>query len=776
MSPDSYGIHRWRFDNWLDLIVRSDAPALRSVHPGVRPLTFVALAEFIEDELATMVAHCGILPKDRLCTAMPNGPEAAVAFLGFSLFCTFAPLNPAMREADYEFEFEDLPVPGEDANLFVVVMRDEHCEPAVAVACRMGLPIIELVPNKQRGAGLFTLQWLKNPVTPQKQQGHGALASRQDIALVLHTSGTTKKPKIVPLTHENIAVGGLCIASTLKLAPGDTCVNIMPLFHIHGISINVLASLLAGASVICTPGIVAAGVSVFYNWLCDLQPRPNWYSAVPTMHQLIIQHGERLIKQGKTIEHSIELVRNCSAALVPSVSRRYARVLGCIVLPTYAMTESMPICSNPRNGNAIKLPSVGLPVGPVVRVLKDPPFDCAEMAAGMEGHIVVKGTCVTAGYEFRAHMDEDPNLAAFTPDGWLCTGDKGWFDIDGYLHLSGRFKEIINRGAEKHSPFEVEEALVNHPAVSELIAFAVPHTLLGEVVGVAIVLRPGEQATLQALRTYAMTVSDLRVELLPELAVYMKDIPKGPTGKPKRIGLAEQLGIRELTSDPACPLMLLGPSLDIPHEVLAGCTNYNAPTTAEEAALCRLWEELLSVERVGIDDDWFALGGHSLLTMRLLNALRVTQYQYVSLRDLMEVRTVRGLVARLAELLLREESQHVSQLEDIEQGKQDDELETKLDGGDPLHWLLCWFLQVAGTVVVLLSGLVALLPAFWLQDMLLKATGGGVRGVCVTVAALPAILATCPICSLLVVMLLKAVLVGKLRSGRYHMWSRQVNP
>ena len=118
-------MHRWRFDNWLDLIVRSDAPALRSVHPGVKPLTFVALAEFIEDELATMVAHCGILPKDRLCTVMPNGPEAAVAFLGFSLFCTFAPLNPTMREADYEFEFEDLPVPGQDANLFVVVMRDE---------------------------------------------------------------------------------------------------------------------------------------------------------------------------------------------------------------------------------------------------------------------------------------------------------------------------------------------------------------------------------------------------------------------------------------------------------------------------------------------------------------------------------------------------------------------------------------------------------------------------------------------------------------------------
>ena len=168
------------------------------------------------------------------------------------------------------------------------------------------------------------------------------------------------------------------------------------------------------------------------------------------------------------------------------------------------MTESMPICSNPRHG-PIKLAAVGPAAGPDLVILTDPPAELSEVPIGVQGHVCVRGKCVTKGYEVRPHMSADPNEEAFTPDGWLCTGDKGWIDQDGYLTLSGRFKEIINRGGEKLSPFDVEEALLSHPAVADLIAFAMPHELLTEVVGVAVVSHGLQLQSLWRIPTAAVS-------------------------------------------------------------------------------------------------------------------------------------------------------------------------------------------------------------------------------------------------------------------------------
>ena len=298
----------------------------------------------------------------------------------------------------------------------------------------------------------------------------------------------------------------------------------MPLFHIHGLIVNVLASILAGSTVICTPGM-AGGVTAqtFIERLARGPLRPTWYSAVPTMHQLILLQGERLVKQGLTLDHTLHTVRNCSAALLPAVSERMEALFkGCAVLPTYAMTESMPICSNPRSGPR-KLASVGPAAGPEIKVFRDPPLDATECTPREEGHVCVRRACVTKGYEFKpAHMSQDPNIEAMTSDGWLCTGDKGWLDEDGYLHLSGRFKEIINHGGEKLSPFEVEDVLLRHPAVQDMIAFAMPHELLGEVVGVAVVLRPGHSASLMDLRSHALKSGHLRTAHLPEVVPLRK--------------------------------------------------------------------------------------------------------------------------------------------------------------------------------------------------------------------------------------------------------------
>ena len=319
------------FRCWFDCLPRTDDAALRSTDPKVQALTYNELARFVNDELRAMVPHFGIERTDRLCVVIPNGPEAAVA-LAFTLFCTYAPLNPNLQDHEFEFEFEDLPAKA------LVVMRGAGSDGAIKTAVRMQIPVIEMVPQG-RVAGLFRLEWLhNNALLEPLPMARADWPARDDIALVLHTSGTTKKPKIVPLTHENIAVGSMCIRSTLELKPSDTCINIMPLFHIHGISINVIATLLAGGSVICTPGIQSVGASVFFEWLERLQP--NWYSAVPTMHQLILRYGEEVVSRGDTITHNLELIRNCSAALLPAVSTRMQQLFGCSVLPTYAMTES----------------------------------------------------------------------------------------------------------------------------------------------------------------------------------------------------------------------------------------------------------------------------------------------------------------------------------------------------------------------------------------------------------------------------------------------------
>jgi len=523
---------------FYDLMPDSEAPFLHCTD-GRKPLSLKQLKEFI---VSDKVEVLGLGREDRLCTAIPNGPEAAVCFFVFALRCTFAPLNISLSRDEYEFEFNDLP-----AKALVVQSKDSLSEEdqknsgnAISVARKCKVEkLLELVPSKEF-AGLFDLakhaagkplkgDAMGNPLTSVK---------REDLALVLHTSGTTKKPKIVPLTHANIACGALCIASTVEMGAADVCNNTMPLFHIHGLIVNVLASAVAGSQVMCLPGVFQ--VQKFHAALVQ-KPEPNWYSAVPTMHLQILQFAEEVAQEkGKPPENKLELVRNCSAALVPTVAAAMEEVLKVAVMPTYAMTESMPICSNPRYGKR-KLRSVGPKAGPNMAIMAGHP-DCTLLPVGEEGEVVVKDGPVTSGYEFREHMDANPNLEAFG-DGWLRTGDKGWIDADGYLYLSGRFKEIINRAGEKISPFEVEDAMRAHDALKDCIAFAVPHKSLGEVVGIAAVLKDGKALNIKELRSWCNKSDKLQPKWIPEMLVTMPSIPKGPTGKPARINLAKKLNI-----------------------------------------------------------------------------------------------------------------------------------------------------------------------------------------------------------------------------------------
>lgn len=539
-----------KFDNVFDLLPDTDAPCICELPEtgGRPPLSFAALRRFAFSEEARL-DRFDIRGSDRLCTMIPNGPEAAVCLFVLPLRCVFAPLNPALTRSEVEFEFEDLPchsliLEHSDVKEVQRSSLDTQSPGAVGlqVARARSVKVLLLSPSIEV-AGLFRLSFhgtSQSPGLPHVMRSAEILNKRKDLALVLHTSGTTKKPKIVPLTHESLLVGALCIKSTLRRAAYDACLNLMPLYHIHGLAVNVLATAIAGSTVICSVGY--RNPSQALGLLT--KSGATWYSAVPTMHLGLLDAAEGTLRSGECIWHRCSLVRNCSAALAQVIAERLEDALECVVLPTYAMSESMPIASNPMPPYCRDLCSVGFASGPRLR-LQDEAGQ--EPAQGKEGEVCVKGDCVMRGYEYRAHMDGNPNSEAFAADGWFRTGDKGYVNARGFLCLTGRLKEIISRGGEKISPLEIESVLRHSTDIHDCVAFSVPHVQLGETVG--LVIHPRESSNIKPSSEALSTIQDfalkrgLNRKWMPEVLVFMPSIPKGSTGKPARIGLAKRLGL-----------------------------------------------------------------------------------------------------------------------------------------------------------------------------------------------------------------------------------------
>ncbi len=501
-------------DTLPDLLAGADPQRPAIGAPGRPWLSHGGLRQLSAATLAALNGF-GIGRGDRVAIVLPNGPEMAAAFIAIAGAATTAPLNPAYKADEFDFYLADL-------NARALVIQQGMDSPARAVAAARGIPVITLVAGE--AAGSFSL----HPDAPMAgTPQHPGAAQADDVALVLHTSGTTSRPKIVPLRHVNVTASAVHIGAALRLAPDDCCLNIMPLFHIHGLMAAVLASLAAGASVCCTPGFNAFR---FFAWFAEA--RPSWFTAVPTMHQALLQYAERnkaVIAAGR-----LRLLRSSSASLPPQVMAALEAAFGVPVIESYGMTEaSHQMASNPLPPAERHAGSVGRAAGPELAIMA---ADGTLLAAGARGEVVIRGRNVTAGYE----ANPEANARAFT-DGWFRTGDEGWLDAAGYLRLSGRLKEIINRGGEKVSPLEVDEVLMDHPAVQQVVTFAMPHPRLGEEVAAAVVLRPGMTADEAGLRDFAAT--RLTAFKVPRRVVFLDEIPKGATGKLQRIGLAERLGL-----------------------------------------------------------------------------------------------------------------------------------------------------------------------------------------------------------------------------------------
>ena len=463
------------------------------------------------DNISKQLSGNGITNKDRAAIVLPNGPTMATSFLGISSYMSAAPLNPSYKSEEYEFYLKDL-------NPKILIVEKNSKNPSIEIAKKLNIEICELKIHKDQPEGLFNLFENKSDYS---------LPNENDEALVLHTSGTTSRPKIVPLSNNNIYSSSENISKSLDLTDKDHCLNIMPLFHIHGLIAVLATSMKVGASV-CT----SSGFNALKFLDLAKSEKITWYSGVPTMHQAILLRANKSGDVAKKL--NLRLIRSSSASLPPAVFKNLNEVFNCPVIEAYGMTEAThQMTSNPLPPKQQKAGFVGIPAGPEVCIMDD---NGNILKQGNVGEICIKGDNVTLGYE----NNDDANKTSFT-NGWFRTGDQGYFDNDGYLKISGRLKEIINKGGEKISPLEVDNVLMDHPSIDQAVCFGYEDKMLGENIASAIIIKDGMECSENDVLNYAE--KKLAKFKIPKKIFFVDEIPKGATGKLQRNVLAKKFGL-----------------------------------------------------------------------------------------------------------------------------------------------------------------------------------------------------------------------------------------
>jgi acyl-CoA synthetase (AMP-forming)/AMP-acid ligase II/thioesterase domain-containing protein len=529
------------------------APALLA--PGMPALTRGELLAQV-DGIAFALTSAGLRRGAVVAVVEPGGAELLSLFLGISAIGACAPLNPALSPSELEFYMPDL---RPDA---LVVNRLDS--PAAAQARMQDLPIFEthrLISH----AALVT----QPPPSPEPDAE----------ALLLHTSATTGRAKLVPLTHRRLNAMMDNAARILELSGRDRFLSMMPLFHLQGL-ISAAAQLARGGSVIAAPGFDAVR---FPEWMEEF--RPTWYTAGPALHGAILPVARK--EQSRVRSAPLRFVRSIGARLPPQLLADVETALGVPVLEGYGLTETGVVTSNPLPPGLRKPGSAGPANGSEISILDE---NGAPVEPGRQGQIAVRGPAVFDGYR---HNEEVTRLAF--RDGWFLTGDLGRLDEDGYLFISGRLKEMINRGGEKVLPVEVDDVLMSHPAVARAAAFAMPHPTLGEDVAAAVVVREGAGVSESALRRYA--AAHLAPFKIPRRILFLDSLPAGATGKPKRAELAARL------ADAVRP--------------------FHPPESDIELRLAAIWQRLLNLDQVGRHDDFFSLGGDSFALTLFMTELEI---------------------------------------------------------------------------------------------------------------------------------------------------------
>jgi len=452
-------------------------------------------------EMAAALQKAGVGPGDRVAIALPNGAATIVSFLAASIAGTAAPLNPAYRYEEFVFYLED-------TNARVMILPPDGAEEARRAA--QDRQVTVLVAETDTAGNV-------------RLSGASGAARRpqpDDIALVLHTSGSTGRPKRVPLRHRNLAVSVRNIARTYALSHADLSLCLMPLFHVHGLMASTMATLFTGGTV-----VVPAKFNPLSFARVVRDHGVTWYSAVPTIHQLVLAR-----RSGQEGFPTLRFVRSCSASLAPELMAKMEDHFGVPVLEAYGMTEaSHQMASNPLPPAARKPGSVGPGTGVQISIRTE---SGEPLAAGQAGEVCILGPNVIREYE------NNPEATAKSFFGeWFRTGDQGILDAEGYLMLTGRLKELINRGGEKIAPREIDEVLLAHPAVAEAVCFGVPHATWGEEVAAAVVLK-SEAAEAEIAAHCRARLAEFKC---PKKIHIVQTIPRTATGKIQRLNVAAAL-------------------------------------------------------------------------------------------------------------------------------------------------------------------------------------------------------------------------------------------
>ena len=476
---------------------KSAAPAVIAESPPI-VLTYRAFAEQIE-QLAEQLRSAGLRPGDCVAMVLPNGLEFLVLFLALARAGLIAaPLNPAYKTDELRIFFEDI-------QPHAIIVGNDNAA-VIEAAAGLSLPIW---PSNVESSGAVRLTGV-----PQSSRSIPGSPSADDFALLLHTSGTTSRPKAVPLTHMNVLRSALNVASHYALTAADRSLVVMPLFHGHGLIGAALATLASGGAVIVPPRFSASQF-----WGLFRKHGATWYSAVPTIHEILLQRADT----DGAPDHGARFIRSCSAALAPAVLANLEKRFGAPVLEAYGLTEAAhQVASNPLPPRPHKPGTVGFGTGVELAIIDQ---TGRHLPPNHPGEVVVRGPDVMGGYR------NDPQAtAAVFMDGWLRTEDAGVLDDDGYLALTGRIKELINRGGEKIAPAEIDDALLEHPAVAEAAAFGVPDAKYGEEVWAAVVLKGDADA--EQLQAFCRTrLADFKV---PKVIRIVSALPNNETGKIER--------------------------------------------------------------------------------------------------------------------------------------------------------------------------------------------------------------------------------------------------
>lgn len=528
-------------------------------------LTFAELAA-TSDRLVTALGQHGIDRDSRLAVVLPNGLDVAIGLLAASAAAIAVPLAPNATAREYRMWFQ--------AGRVSHLLTSAQAPPAARqVAAERRLPVMELTHGPD-GYRLTGQQCFASSITP------GSPSTPADAAVVLMTSGSTGTPKRVPLTHANLLAGARSVADALELGPADRALVMWEQYHVGGLVDLLLAPLAGGGTAVCAGSFDARR---FFD-LLDVV-RPTWFQGVPTTLRELLVHAR--LAGRLPVASPLRLLRSVAAPLPPDLMRELEAGFGVPVIQTFGMTEAAPLITTNRLPPGRRKPgSTGTPCGCDVAVL-----DAAgeRLPPGATGEVAVRGPNVFAGYE----DDPETNARVFRR-GWFLTGDVGRFDDDGFLFLTGRVKEMINRGGEKIAPAEVEEAAARHPAVAQAAAFAVPHPTLGEDVGLAVVPRHGQPVDRDELRGHL--AAQLSRFKLPAVVLVLDELPRCPIGKVRR---------RELAELAAAP-------------VVAGSKLVSQEELSDLAAV---WAIHLDVPAVDPDADFQILGGDSLSRIRLVIAV-----------------------------------------------------------------------------------------------------------------------------------------------------------